>query len=67
MPCVFPEPPESGKLTPDADRWIQLYEEKSARIAVCRLVDSFGEDFSSSVLDLHDEATRALHSDLPLG
>ena len=67
MPCVFPELPESGKLTPDADRWIQLYEEKSARIAVCRLVDSFGEDFSSSVLDLHDEATRALHSDLPLG
>ena len=67
MPCVYPELTESGELTPDADHWIRLYEEKSAHVAVCRLVDSFGEDFSSSVLDLHDETTRALYSDLPLG
>lgn len=47
--------------------WVTRYEERSAHLAVCRLIDTVGRSIADPVLDYHDRSTQALKSDLPLG
>lgn len=50
--------PQDSESTAAAE-WLELYAEKSARYAVCRLVECLGEPVSSDIVALHDERTGA--------
>lgn len=47
--------------------WVTRYEERTAQLAVCRLIDTVGRSIADPVLDYHDRTTQALKGDLPLG
>lgn len=63
MPTRYPRPALSGAVTEAEQEWIALYEQKSASVAVCRLVDTFGPPLRSAIIELHDELTAALQVD----
>lgn len=63
----FPQPEESSGALEAIAAWVSRYEERTAHLAVCRLIDTVGRDISDPVLDYHDRMTRARESDLTLG
>lgn len=67
MPGVYPQPQVSNATHSLAvQEWLGLYKERSSRAAVCRLVDTLGAPVRSAMIELHDERTGALKSDIPL-
>lgn len=63
----FPQPEESLGASEAIADWVSRYEECTAHLSVCRLIDTVGRDIDDPVLDYHDRVTRARESDLPLG
>ncbi len=49
-----------------ASEWVATYEQATAGLGVCRLVETFGPVLDDPVVALHDAATRALTPDLEL-
>ncbi len=46
--------------------WVAAYEQATAGLGVCRLVETFGPVLDDPVVELHDAATRALTPELVL-
>lgn len=64
MPGVYPQPPASDAAAGEAAReWLELYQQRSAGAAVCRLVDTVGAPLRGPIIALHDERTAALKSE----
>lgn len=49
-----------------AVEWVAAYEQVTAGLGVCRLVETFGPVLDDPVVELHDAATRALTPELVL-
>ena len=63
----FPQAADSLEAPEASAAWVARYEERTAHLAVCRLIDSVGCGIADPVLDYHDRITRASRRDLPLG
>lgn len=57
--------PYSAADTVCLGRWIQSYNERSAKYSVCRLVAEYGGSQSSPILDIHDKLCK-VDAALPL-
>ncbi|MBQ3525781.1 MAG: hypothetical protein IJA63_05850 [Akkermansia sp.] len=62
----FPQLTDSEQAAHQMAPWLERYAAVTAPFAVCRLLDSFGPSFHSTVMELHDAYTRALCPDRPL-
>lgn len=66
MGSVYPAPASSAQAAPGAAEWLGEYEQKTAGMAVCRLVDTFGRPVRSAIVELHDVRTCACKAEQPL-
>lgn len=63
----YPRPMSSESIhSPEAQAWLQRYEQACAGKAVCRLIDCLGKHIESPLVKLHDMATAARVPDMPL-
>lgn len=63
----YPRPVDSESIhSPESQAWLQRYEQACTGKAVCRLVESMGKHFESSLVELHDKLTSAGIPDMPL-
>ena len=60
----FPFLTSSEQAQEQMSDWVQQYEARTATFAVCRLLETFGPRWDDAVVQLHDEATKALSPDL---
>lgn len=51
--------PRDAEQQTALDEWLQTYNEKSQRYAVCKHIDTFGLDRRDPLVDLHDRRTRS--------
>ncbi len=50
-----------------ASEWVAAYEQATAGVAVCRLLETFGPALHDPMVELHDAATLARKADMELG
>lgn len=60
----YPHPQSSEQR---AEEWINSYERKTAHLATCRLLEVYGPALRDEIIERHDAATLARHSDYQLG
>ena len=66
MPYRCPESQKSWERAEQLEDWLQIYAQKSASRAVCRLIECVGKDIETPLIQLHDEVTKARKLEMPL-
>lgn len=62
----FPQLTDSENARAQMADWVQAYNRSTSHYGVCRLVACYGPEMQDPILDMHDQATKALQHGVTL-